>query len=429
MTSRRVAAAFAVAALALAGCTSSSAGADNGIVIGDGGMVQWDPGKGPTLPVVSGTTIEGTPLDLASFKGDVVVVNLWGAWCGPCQKEAPTLAAVADRSRASHFVGVDVRDSGDRTKAQAFQTKYGIRYPSLDDADGSLSLAMRTVLVGAGSPPQTLVVGRDGRLVGRIAQTAEKSVLVTLLQQAGRHRHRVSEHLLERRPVVSAPSTVVSGPLVLAVPVAVAAGLLSFASPCVLPLVPGYLSYVTGLSGEDLAERRRGRVLLGRAAVRARVHRRVRRRRARCSAASAGVLLASTRTCSQRVLGVLTDRDRAGLRRRASRRLQREWRLHRPSAPRARGAPLLGALFGLGWTPCLGPTLGAGAHRSPSRDGSAAAVRCSPPLYCLGLGVPFIAAGLAYRRALGTFTCVRRALAPGDARSVGPCSSWSGCCW
>ncbi|RKS69166.1 thiol-disulfide isomerase/thioredoxin [Motilibacter peucedani] len=181
----RLAALAALVALGLAGCTGGSDSPADGIVIGDGGIVQWDPGKGPELPAVSGTTLEGTKLDLASFKGDVTVVNLWGTWCGPCQEESPTLAAVAGQFPDVHFVGVDVRDSGDRTKAQKFLEKYRITYPSLDDADGSLTLAMRKVLVGAGSPPQTLVVGRDGRLVGRIAQTAEKSILVGLLQTAG----------------------------------------------------------------------------------------------------------------------------------------------------------------------------------------------------------------------------------------------------
>ena len=201
-----------------------------------------------------------------------------------------------------------------------------------------------------------------------------------------------------------ARQTVLDGSLLLAVPLAMAAGLVSFASPCVLPLVPGYLGYVTGLTGVDLEEQRRGRMLggialfvLGFTAVYVVI--------GTTFGALAG-LLTEHRTAISRVLGVVT----IGLGLvwfGAFGALQRERRIDvRPAAGLA-GAPLLGAVFALGWTACTGPTLGAilaltGIGGNPGRGALLATA------YCLGLGVPFLLAGLAYRRMMGAFAVVRR---------------------
>jgi cytochrome c-type biogenesis protein len=89
--------------------------------------------------------------------------------------------------------------------------------------------------------------------------------------------------------------------------------------------------------------------------------------------------------------------------------MQREWRMHRLPAAGIAGAPLLGVAFGLGWTPCIGPTLGVvlGLAADPN---TATATRGAvlTTAYCIGLGVPFVVAGLAFRRALGAFAAVKR---------------------
>ena len=218
-------------------------------------------------------------------------------------------------------------------------------------------------------------------------------------------------------------AAVTDGPLLLAMPVAAAAGLVSFLSPCVLPLVPGYLSYVTGLTGADLGDPRPVAVPSGDVLVRAPTGARV---RGRVLAGSVlfvlgfsavfvtggalfgglgGALLAHS-TAVHRVLGVLTvvlGLVFLGL----LPGLQREVRFHRlPSAGLA-GAPLLGVLFGVGWTPCLGPTLAA-VQALAYTQASAGRGALLTAAYCLGLGVPFVLTGLAFRRALGAFAVVRR---------------------
>ncbi|MEX0868238.1 MAG: cytochrome c biogenesis protein CcdA [Nitriliruptoraceae bacterium] len=196
------------------------------------------------------------------------------------------------------------------------------------------------------------------------------------------------------------------GNFLVAAAIAVAAGLVSFASPCVLPLVPGYLSYMTGLSGHDLATggaRARGRVLLGSTlfvlgfAVPFVM-----------LGFAAGLISALFTSTAFRIvagtivagLGVLMARGR----------LMREIRVadRAPNAGLA-GAPVLGFVFGVGWTPCLGPaagailTLSAGVTAGVSGRGAVLGF-----LYAFGLGVPFIAFGVAFRRLSGRLDALRR---------------------
>lgn len=199
--------------------------------------------------------------------------------------------------------------------------------------------------------------------------------------------------------------TVYSGALLIALPIAVLGGLVSFFSPCVLPLVPGYLSYVTGVGGTDLAEARRGRMVagaglfvLGFTAV----------------FVSGGALfgyfgatLQEYQGILSKVLGVLMILMGVFFMGLLPWFTQREFRFHtRPTAGLA-GAPLLGALFGIGWTPCIGPTL-ASVNVLAMDQGTAGRGAVLMVAYCLGLGVPFVVAAVGFRKALGAFGWVKR---------------------
>jgi cytochrome c-type biogenesis protein len=195
-----------------------------------------------------------------------------------------------------------------------------------------------------------------------------------------------------------------SGSLVLAIPVALVAGLVSFFSPCVIPLLPGYLSYATGLSGADLEHARRGRMLAGALLFVAGFS--VVYVVIGFTAGSVGTWLVRSRTQLEIVLGIvliLLGLAFAGL----VPFLQRDVRVHTVPAVGLAAAPLLGFLFGLGWTPCVGPTLSAiitlGLNEGTGDRGALLA-----GVYCVGLGLPFIVAALAYRRALGAFAVIRR---------------------
>ncbi len=199
-------------------------------------------------------------------------------------------------------------------------------------------------------------------------------------------------------------TTAGSGSLALAVPVALVAGLVSFFSPCVIPLLPGYLSYATGLGGADLEDAGRGRMVAG-AVLFVLGFSLVFVALGSLSGALGAWLITWQRQITV-VLGVLTivlGLAFAGL----VPWLQREWRVHRVPAVGLAAAPLLGVLFGLGWTPCIGPTLGVITTLSIN-EATAARGALLSGVYALGLGLPFVLAALAYRRMLGAFGWIRR---------------------
>jgi cytochrome c-type biogenesis protein len=202
--------------------------------------------------------------------------------------------------------------------------------------------------------------------------------------------------------------TVATGSLLLAVPIAVAAGVVSFASPCVLPLVPGYLSYVTGMVGADLADARRSRVVLG--ACLFVLGFTVVFVSAGLAFGALGDLLREHAAGLTRVLGALTIVLGLGFLGWLPFLpwLQRDVRVHRmPTTFGLAGAPLLGVLFGLGWTPCIGPTLAA-VLTLATTEASAARGALLSAAYCVGLGLPFVLVGLALRRTVGGLSFVRR---------------------
>jgi cytochrome c-type biogenesis protein len=212
--------------------------------------------------------------------------------------------------------------------------------------------------------------------------------------------------------VGSAFAGIVSGgPLLLAIAVAALAGLVSFLSPCVLPLVPGYLSYMTGLAGADLdaALRRptraaRGRVVAGAAGFIAGFT--VVFTTTGVLVAHFGRVLLGHQRTVEIVVGVLIVVLGAAFLG-AVPGLQREWRIHRLPAAGLASAPVLGAVFALSWVPCIGPTLGAvlGLSMVEGAAGRAAALTVA---YCLGLGLPFVVVGLGFRKMIGVLAAIRR---------------------
>ncbi|MGS2613837.1 cytochrome c biogenesis CcdA family protein [Micromonospora sp. LZ34] len=224
-----------------------------------------------------------------------------------------------------------------------------------------------------------------------------------------------------------------SGPLLLAIGAAALAGLVSFLSPCVLPLMPGYLSYVTGLAGADLEGRParpgpspaegsaadpsggvavatrpvvavKGRVLAGTLLFIAGFT--VVFTATAILFAGFGRIFFDHERTLEIVIGalvVLLGLGYLGV----VPGLQREFRIHRLPAAGLLGAPVLGAVFALSWMPCTGPTLGAVLGMA-TVDGSADRAVVLAVAYCLGLGIPFVVFGLGFQRLLGVFRAVRR---------------------
>ena len=189
-------------------------------------------------------------------------------------------------------------------------------------------------------------------------------------------------------------------------PVALVAGLVSFFSPCVVPLLPGYLSYTTGLSGADLAAARRGRMLAGSllfvlgfsfvfVSFGAPLRRGRRLAAGPTSARSRSVLGGFTILVGIAFLGAVPW-------------LQRDWRVHRVPAVGLAAAPLLGRPVRARLDSLHRPDARVRSPRSPLNEGSAERGALLSFVYCLGLGLPFVVAALAYRRMLGAIGWVRR---------------------
>ncbi|SDM88645.1 cytochrome c-type biogenesis protein [Lentzea albidocapillata subsp. violacea] len=208
----------------------------------------------------------------------------------------------------------------------------------------------------------------------------------------------------------------ISGPLLLAALVSLAAGTISFASPCVIPLVPGYLAYLAGLVGAEApavdtepVRARSGRWRVAGAALLFVAGFAVVFGAAVLTVLGVSDALLANEQLLQRIGGVVTiamGLTFLGL----VPSLQREVRLHHRPRRGLWGAPVLGAVFGLGWTPCLGPTLaGVIALASGTQAG--------PPVwrgltlvaaYCLGLGLPFVLLAVSARWAITTAGWLRR---------------------
>lgn len=194
--------------------------------------------------------------------------------------------------------------------------------------------------------------------------------------------------------------------MLLALPVALLAGLVSFFSPCVLPLLPGYLSYATGLAASDVTtgSARRSRMLagtslfvLGFAFVFV--------SGGALFGGLGGLLLAYSRVISI-VIGVLTialGLVFAGVLGVG----QNTVRLSKAPAVGLAAAPLLGVVFGLGWTPCIGPTLSVVLTLAVN-EGTALRGATLAFAYALGLGIPFVVAGLAFQRLTRPMTWVKK---------------------
>jgi cytochrome c-type biogenesis protein len=200
-------------------------------------------------------------------------------------------------------------------------------------------------------------------------------------------------------------NTVTSGALPVAMAVALLAGLVSFASPCVLPLVPGFLGYVTGLSDESLAERKRHRMVLG-ALLFVLGFTVVFMTTTVVIAGVVGRALILHGELLMRVGGVVVILMALVFIGAGS---QRELKLHHRPASGLVGAPVLGAVFGLGWAPCTGPTLGAVQVLAATSGSDSAVTRglVLALLYSLGLGVPFLLIAAGYER-FGRLSAVLR---------------------
>lgn len=175
-----LAAVVIAAVLWLAACAPGEVASSPGYVSGDGTVTEWAEDSRSEPLELTGTDFEGNTVDVAEYRGQVVLVNTWYASCPPCRAEAPDLVAL-DAMEDVQLIGVNSRD--DAATAQAFERTFEVEYPSIDDADGQ-AIAHMQGLVSINAVPTTLILDPEGRVAARAVGRVEPSTLEALVEGA-----------------------------------------------------------------------------------------------------------------------------------------------------------------------------------------------------------------------------------------------------
>ena len=144
------------------------------------GLAIYPPNKRTAEPKLEGTTLDGEPFVLSDLTGKIVVINVWGSWCGPCRAETPDLVRLSHQfaDKGVRFVGINTRDNP--AAARTFERTFKVPYPSVEDQGGRLLLNFRYIIPTA-VVPSSVVIDRDGkvaaRVIGRVTYTTLKGLL------------------------------------------------------------------------------------------------------------------------------------------------------------------------------------------------------------------------------------------------------------
>jgi cytochrome c-type biogenesis protein len=381
-------------ALALAGCGPGS----DALTVG-----------GPAPDYAARTLGSDDQVSLADLDGEVVLLNVWATWCDPCLEEMPYLEELHRDHHAQglRVVGVNVDQGGGDDGVAGYLDRLGVSFPNLRDPGNEVQRRFRTRGV-----PETFLIDRAGTLAHRWygPLDADPAATEELVRAA------LSEEVLDGAARMASVGLLV----------AFAAGLLSFLSPCVLPLVPTYLAVITGRSVDDLAAGGTARAsavanaalfVLGFTAVFLLLG---------VSASAIGQAAADATVWIARVGGVVVavlglhllgvvrlsflDREARALEasRRGGRRLGRA------------GTVLIGMGFAAGWTPCIGPIL-ASILTLSAAAGSAGDGVFLLASYSLGMAVPFLVTAFALGQFLQAAPRFRRWLPTVERVSGGLC--------
>jgi thiol-disulfide isomerase/thioredoxin len=175
--------------IAVSACSSDAgsiaaqarSGDGKGFVSGDGTIERLGLDQRSAPLTLSGTTLEGAPWKVADAADKVLVLNVWGSWCGPCVAEMPHLQQVwsqlSTAGRPVQFLGINYRDGAET--ARAFLRANKVTYPSLEDDGGRTLLALRGK---ANTTPTTLVLDRRGRIAARVSGPVSAATLTGLVK-------------------------------------------------------------------------------------------------------------------------------------------------------------------------------------------------------------------------------------------------------
>ena len=175
--------AAAVFVLLVAGIVVSVVTQGSGDASANQNMIAYPAGHRPAAPDFTATSLTGTPINFASYRGKIVVLNVWGSWCGPCRGEGQTLKYLDEQysPQGIAFLGDDLQDTP--ANALPFLKSEGITYPSVNDANGAVEERLAIVVPISGTPT-TLVIDKTGHVAGMIDGPVTYPEMNTLLQDA-----------------------------------------------------------------------------------------------------------------------------------------------------------------------------------------------------------------------------------------------------
>ncbi len=348
----------------------------------------------PIAPDFTLTDINGAKLSLSDYKGKVVLLDFWATWCGPCRVEIPWFVEMQQKYRDRGFVVIGVATRDNLQAVQKFYPQFHLNYPVALGND-ALS-AQYGGLIGL---PTSFVIGRDGRIYAEHTGTTGEDVFEGEIEQLLSGQQTGGRFGLAGKKIEFG--------------LALLAGLVSFLSPCVLPLVPGYISMLSGTSMEEL----RGSTdpalarrifansiafVIGFAVVFIALG---------ASASIVGSFLLTRRTIFNIVAGIIIvifGLHLTGLIRIPF--LYRSAGIQTSQSQRGSvGAFLLGFAFAFGWTPCIGPILAGILTLAATRDTLFQGMVLLA-VYSAGLAIPFLLTSLGLGQFLRFYGRFRRHL-------------------
>ena len=346
--------------------------------------------------------LDGTPVSISDYQGKVILVNLWATWCEPCREEMPALGELHSMFPRSDFeiIGVSIDDPGFEQVIVQTMAEDNLTYPVWLDPENRFQFAFRTIGV-----PESFLIDADGQIIhqwrGAFDPVSEDTI-------------NLVESSIQGTVYRSSEPTILTDGLVAGFVIAFSAGVLSFLSPCVLPLIPVYASLITGMSAKELSQETSQST----------------RSKLRLTATVKGImfvigfsiifmLLGTTVSFMgnlffdsiqwiERIGGVVLialGLHMIGLFKIP--RLEKQIRFDMAKRNSGKFGPLVvGMAFGAGWTPCIGPIL-AGILTIAASSSSVVTGASLLGVYSLGLAIPFLVSAIAIDRFLVFFTKIK----------------------
>ena len=356
-------------------------------------------------PEYQAITLDNEVVSLTDYKGKVILVNLWATWCEPCRDEMPLLEDLSQTFSHADFevIGVSIDETGFEKKIQQILDSGEISYEIWLDPSNKFQFKFRTIGV-----PESFLIDREGMIVhqwkGEFDPMSEETI-------------NIVESTIEGKEFELSSPSILNDGIIAGAAIAFSAGVLSFLSPCVLPLIPVYTSLITGLGIKELSKNSSLKsnqrlkfaatgkgvlfvigfsiifILLG------------------TTVSFIGTLFMDAMQWIERIGGVILivlGLHMAGIIH--IKKLERQMSFDIAKRNSGKFGPLIvGMAFGAGWTPCIGPIL-AGILTIAATSSSVITGAALLGIYSAGLAIPFLISAVAIDRFLIFFSKIKTKL-------------------